>query len=58
MNQKLKDKWNELVDNGLMQVTIFALGSVVLILLAIKLWWSNRDGRAQRDGWGKKLGRA
>jgi hypothetical protein len=34
MNQKLKDKWNELV----MQVTIFALGSVVLILLAIKLW--------------------
>ena len=38
MNQKLKDKWNELVDNGLMQVTVFALALVVLILLAIKLW--------------------
>jgi hypothetical protein len=38
MNQKLKDKWKELVDNGLIQVTIFALGSAVLILLAIKLW--------------------
>jgi hypothetical protein len=38
MNRKLKDKWNELVDNGLLQVTIFALGSAVLILLAIKLW--------------------
>jgi hypothetical protein len=38
MNRKLKDKWNELVDNGLLQVTIFVLGSAVLILLAIKLW--------------------
>jgi hypothetical protein len=38
MNQKLKDKWNELVDNGLMQVAIFVLGSAVLILLGIKLW--------------------
>jgi hypothetical protein len=38
MSQKLKNKWNELVDNGLMQVTIFTLGSAVLILLAIKLW--------------------
>jgi hypothetical protein len=38
MNQKFKHKWNKLVDNGLMQVTIFALGSVVLILIAIKLW--------------------
>ena len=38
MNRKLNDKWNELVDNGLLQVTIFVLGSAVLILLAIKLW--------------------
>jgi hypothetical protein len=38
MNQKLKDKWNELVDNGLMRVTVFTLASVVLILPAIKLW--------------------
>jgi len=38
MNRKLNDKWNELVDNGLLQVTIFILGSAVLILLAIKLW--------------------
>jgi hypothetical protein len=34
MNKKLKDKWNELVDNGLMRVTVFTLTSVV----AIKLW--------------------
>jgi uncharacterized membrane protein YedE/YeeE len=39
MNRKLKDKWNELVDNGLLQVTIVALGSAAIILLAIKLWW-------------------
>jgi hypothetical protein len=38
MNQKLKQDWNKLVDNGLMQVTVFILGSVVLILLAVKLW--------------------
>jgi hypothetical protein len=38
MNRKLKDKWNELVDNGLLQVTIVALGSAAIILLAIKLW--------------------
>jgi hypothetical protein len=44
MNQKLKDKWNELV----MQVTIFALGSVVLILLAIKRPTATKR-RAQRD---------
>jgi hypothetical protein len=34
MNPKLKDKLNELADNGLLQITIFARGSVVLILLA------------------------
>jgi hypothetical protein len=39
MNRKLKDKWNELVDNGLLQVTIVALGSAAIILLAIKLRW-------------------
>ena len=50
MNQKLKDKWNELVDNGLMQVTIFALGSVVLILLAINYGDPTATKRrAQRD---------
>jgi hypothetical protein len=38
MNQKLNDNWNKLVNNGLLQVTVFILGSVVLILLAIKLW--------------------
>jgi hypothetical protein len=38
MNRKLNDGWNKLVDNGLMQVIIFALGSVVLILLGVKLW--------------------
>jgi hypothetical protein len=39
MNRKLKDKWNELVDNGLLQVTIVALGSAAIILLAIILRW-------------------
>jgi hypothetical protein len=38
MNQKLKQDWKKLVDNGLMPFTIFILGSAVLILIGIKLW--------------------